>query len=95
MQSASLHVAIFSQNYAQSPWCLAKVAYMIKNGTPNIPIFYHLQPANSWYEQGLYAGAFSLHKMKGHYSSEKVYEWKKAINKVSYNVGEIITNDQG
>ncbi|GLJ45657.1 hypothetical protein SUGI_0961020 [Cryptomeria japonica] len=46
MHSASLHIAIFSQSYAQSPWCLVELSYMLNTGTQIIPIFYYLQPVN-------------------------------------------------
>ncbi|GLJ45652.1 hypothetical protein SUGI_0960930 [Cryptomeria japonica] len=97
MHSALLHIAIFSQNYAQSPWCLAELSYMLKTGTQIIPIFYHLQPGDIRHEKGMYADAFSRHKKKGRYSSEKIQEWKNAVNRVSYNVGEILNNkdDEG
>ncbi|GLJ16929.1 hypothetical protein SUGI_0292320 [Cryptomeria japonica] len=42
--SAALHIAIFSPNYAQSPWCLAELSFMLKTGAKIIPIFYHVDP---------------------------------------------------
>ncbi|XP_057847159.2 toll/interleukin-1 receptor-like protein [Cryptomeria japonica] len=59
MRSASLHIAILSQNYAQSPWCLAELSFILKTGIPIIPVFYHVEPADIRYATGVYAGAFS------------------------------------
>ncbi|GLJ36539.1 hypothetical protein SUGI_0734160 [Cryptomeria japonica] len=92
MRSASLHLVIFSQNYAQSPWCLAELSFMLKTGVQIIPIFYYIQPDEVRYAKGVYAEALDRHKKKGRYSLRKLEEWKNALNNVSYNVGHIISN---
>ncbi|GLJ33298.1 hypothetical protein SUGI_0669980 [Cryptomeria japonica] len=92
MRNASLHIAIFSQNYIQSPWCLAELSFMIKTGSKIVPIFYHVQPDDVRYAKGVYADAFSQHEKKGRYASDKLQEWKKALNNVSYNIGHIVND---
>ncbi|GLJ33270.1 hypothetical protein SUGI_0669410 [Cryptomeria japonica] len=94
MHSALLHIAIFSKSYAQSPWCLAELSFMLKTGTQIIPIFYHIQPGDVRHAKGVYAEAFSEHKKKGRYTSEKLQEWKNALNNVSDTVGSIIHNEE-
>ncbi|XP_057835008.2 disease resistance protein Roq1-like [Cryptomeria japonica] len=84
---ASLHIAIFSPNYAQSPWCLAELSFMLKTGTKIIPIFYYVDPSDlRWITQGkgIYADAFSQHEKKGRYTPEKLQEWMKALHDVSF-----------
>ncbi|KAH9289022.1 hypothetical protein KI387_033139, partial [Taxus chinensis] len=96
MRTASLHIAIFSQNYAQSPWCLAELSFILKTGTPIIPVFYHVQPNDlRWVGQGkgVYAGAFAEHEKKGRYTLQKLKDWKEALENVSLYIGEIIDND--
>ncbi|GLJ33641.1 hypothetical protein SUGI_0676310 [Cryptomeria japonica] len=93
MRSASLHVAIFSQNYAESPWCLAELSFMIKTGTKIVPVFYHVETDVVRYAKEVYAKAFSRHEEKGRYTLEKLQEWKDALNNVSYNVGVITHNE--
>ncbi|XP_059064101.1 TMV resistance protein N-like [Cryptomeria japonica] len=93
MRSVSLHIAVVSQNYAQSPWCLVELSFMLKTGIPIIPIFYHVEPADVRYATGIYAEAFSRYTGKGRYTLEKIKEWKDALNNVSYNVGGIIHNE--
>ncbi|GLJ33817.1 hypothetical protein SUGI_0679920 [Cryptomeria japonica] len=97
MQNASLHLAIFSENYAQSPWCLAELSFMLKSGAPIVPVFYHVKPDDVRYAKGVYAKAFSRHEEKGRYTSEKLQEWKNALQNVSYNVGHIVSDkdDEG
>ncbi|XP_057847004.1 disease resistance protein RPV1-like [Cryptomeria japonica] len=93
MRTASLHIAILSPRYAQSPWCLAELSFMLKTRTPIVPIFYHIEPADVRHAKGVYAEAFSEYQKKGRYTSEKLQEWKNALNNVSYNVGGIIHNE--
>ncbi|GLJ36538.1 hypothetical protein SUGI_0734130 [Cryptomeria japonica] len=72
MRGASFHIAIFSPNYAQSPWCLAELSFMLRTGVQIVPFFYDVQPDDVRYAKGVYADAFSRHKMKGRYSTEKL-----------------------
>ncbi|KAH9288589.1 hypothetical protein KI387_032706, partial [Taxus chinensis] len=93
MRTSSLHIAIFSEKYAQSPWCLAELSFMLKTGTTIIPIFYHVQPADlRWVFQGkgMYVDDISEHERKGRYSLEKLQEWKMALYNVSFYSGHII-----
>ncbi|XP_059064075.1 disease resistance protein Roq1-like [Cryptomeria japonica] len=97
MKSASLHIAIFSPNYAQSPWCLAELSFMLKTGAKVIPIFYHVEPSDlRWIEQGKgkYAHAFSDHRKKGRYTQEKLNEWKKALHDISFHSGHEVKNNE-
>ncbi|GLJ34715.1 hypothetical protein SUGI_0698590 [Cryptomeria japonica] len=96
MRSASLHVAIFSPNYAQSPWCLAELSFMLKTGKTLIPVFYHVQPSDlRWVVsgKGMYSDAFSEHEKKGRYGKDKLEEWKMALHNVSFYNGPIMNND--
>ncbi|KAH9289175.1 hypothetical protein KI387_033292, partial [Taxus chinensis] len=48
-----------------------------------------------WADQkrGIYASAFSQHKKKRRYTSEKLQEWKTALQNVSYISGYMLNND--
>eukprot|EP01018_Ginkgo_biloba_P022184 Gb_02462 [translate_table: standard] len=84
MIAASLHVAIFSQNYAQSPWCLAELSFMLKIGAKIIPVFYYVAPSDLRYvEKGVYADAFVRHEENGRYNYRKLEEWKEDLRRVS------------
>ncbi|KAH9305934.1 hypothetical protein KI387_010338 [Taxus chinensis] len=96
MSSASLHVAIFSTNYARSPWCLAELSFMLKTGSRIIPLFFHVDPCDlRWVGQGkgIYADAFNNHEKQGRYSSQKLQEWKMALQTVSFHSGCVINNN--
>ncbi|GLJ35499.1 hypothetical protein SUGI_0713810 [Cryptomeria japonica] len=93
---ASLHVAIFSPTYAQSPWCLAELSFMLKSGTPIIPVFYHVAPddlRHLVHGKGIYETAFVKHQEKARYSENRLREWKMALHTVSFYKGEIIANN--
>ncbi|GLJ34589.1 hypothetical protein SUGI_0695690 [Cryptomeria japonica] len=92
IRSASLHLAIFSKNYAQSPRCLAELSLMLKTVTQIVPVFYHIQPDEVRYAKGVFANAFSLHKKEPRYT-EKIQEWKTALYSVSFNIGHIVNTD--
>ncbi|GLJ48058.1 hypothetical protein SUGI_1014730 [Cryptomeria japonica] len=105
MRSASLHIAIFSEHYAESPWCLAELAFMLETGTKFIPIFYHVDPATLRWAikgKGRYAEALSKYEMKSseqhekkrRYSSEQLQHWKWALHKASFFTGHIINNQE-
>ncbi|KAH9289105.1 hypothetical protein KI387_033222, partial [Taxus chinensis] len=95
--SSSLHIAIFSPNYAQSPWCLAELSFMLKTGIKIIPIFYHVKPSDlRSIDQGIgiYADAFSEHENKGKYILEKLEEWRIALNNISFHSGYMVCDSE-
>ncbi|XP_057828280.2 disease resistance protein Roq1-like [Cryptomeria japonica] len=92
IKSASLHIAIFSENYSQSRWCLEELSFMCRTGTKIVPIFYHVKPEDVRYAKGVYAAAFERHKKKGRYTLEKLQEWKDALFTVSNNIGHIVND---
>ncbi|GLJ34187.1 hypothetical protein SUGI_0687110 [Cryptomeria japonica] len=69
---------------------------MLKTGTKIIPIFYHVDPFDlRWIAQGKgsYVDAFSKHEKKGRYTPQKLQEWMKALQDVSFLSGYLINDD--
>ncbi|GLJ43802.1 hypothetical protein SUGI_0911870 [Cryptomeria japonica] len=92
IRSASVHIAIFSKKYAESPWCLAELVLMLQSKAKIIPLFYQVEPVELRYiEKGVYAGAFLEYEEKGRYL-DKIEEWKEALQKVSYSAGYKFNN---
>ncbi|XP_057846334.2 disease resistance protein Roq1-like [Cryptomeria japonica] len=88
ISSASVHVAIFSKRYAESPWCLAELVLMLQSQAKIIPVFYGVKPSDLRHiETGAYAEAFTKYREKGRYL-EKLNEWKKALQSLSLIAGE-------
>lgn len=46
IETASVHIAIFSKNYAKSSFCLNELRIMLKSGIPVIPLFYDVNPSD-------------------------------------------------
>ncbi|GLJ27847.1 hypothetical protein SUGI_0546540 [Cryptomeria japonica] len=95
--SASLHIAIFSPNYAQSSWCLNELSFLLRTGTKIIPIFYHVKPSDlRWivHGKGAYAYAFSGHEKWGRFTREKIEEWKRALHVVSFISGYEVNDNE-
>ncbi|GLJ33636.1 hypothetical protein SUGI_0676080 [Cryptomeria japonica] len=81
--SASIHIAIFSQGYAKSAWCLAELVLILQSGVKVIPVFYDVAPSDLRYiGKDVYAEAFANYKEKGRYLSQ-LEAWKKALHSVS------------
>ncbi|GLJ27773.1 hypothetical protein SUGI_0545080 [Cryptomeria japonica] len=87
IRSASVQIAIFSKTYAQSPWCLDELVWMLDSDPTSIkiiPIFYDIEPSELRHvEKGAYATAFEEHRRKGRVTDERVESWIKALEKVS------------
>ncbi|XP_057813217.2 disease resistance protein RPV1 isoform X2 [Cryptomeria japonica] len=85
ISNATVHVAIFSETYAESPWCLNELLWMLDcHGGKLIPIFYGIQPSDLRYiQKGAYAEAFNNHKSKGRVKYSLVERWMSALIKVS------------
>lgn len=83
IKSASVHVAIFSQGYAQSEWCLNELVLMLESNRPIIPVFLDVAVTDVRYIKGTYQEAFEYYKTKGRVSQEDIDKWKKALIKAS------------
>eukprot|EP01018_Ginkgo_biloba_P022024 Gb_08581 [translate_table: standard] len=96
IRNATLHIAIFSPNYAQSPWCLAELSFMLKTGAKIIPLFYQVAPFDVRHiQKGAYADAFVQHEKMARYPSQKLDEWKEALHRVAFQYGLELNNFDG
>ncbi|KAH9542534.1 hypothetical protein CY35_13G012600 [Sphagnum magellanicum] len=76
---ASVHVAIFSEHYADSHYCLDELCAMLESKKLIIPVFYHVSPSVLRCEahDGPYTKAFL--KNHGRRSASEVKKWKDAL----------------
>ncbi|XP_059065771.1 disease resistance protein RPV1 [Cryptomeria japonica] len=100
MRTSLIHIAIFSPRYAESPWCLAELSYMLKTGTTIIPVFYDVEPSDLRYLKGPFGAAFEEHenKKRKRYAPEKLEEWKEALSNISLRHGQVLkgkSDDEG
>eukprot|EP01018_Ginkgo_biloba_P026301 Gb_06231 [translate_table: standard] len=89
IRTASIHIAIFSSNYAQSRWCLDELLLMLQCGSRIIPVFYDVKPFElKWMDKdGAYARAFRIHEQKQRYGFQTLEMWKQALKTVSFRIG--------
>ncbi|GLJ17735.1 hypothetical protein SUGI_0309600 [Cryptomeria japonica] len=93
IHSASVHLVIFSPNYAQSVWCLKELKLILETGAPIVPVFYGVKPSELRMreENSVYGEAFQRHKHTGNFEPHTLEEWKRALYEVSYIKGHIFT----
>nr|XP_043634754.1 disease resistance protein Roq1-like [Erigeron canadensis] len=77
IQESHMALIIFSENYANSSWCLDELSYIMKCKEERrqivIPIFYNVDP--SYVRKQI--GQFAKHKLSK--NKEKVESWKQAL----------------
>jgi hypothetical protein len=76
---ASVHVAIFSEHYADSDYCLDELCAMLESKKLIIPVFYDVSPSVLRCEDpdGPYTKALNIH---GRRSASEVKKWKDALH---------------
>jgi len=84
LQSARMHIAVFSKNYAGSACCLIELQQMLLTGSPIITVFYDVAPEDLRRPRnirGPYAEAFRIHAERE--KPEVVESWVKALEQAA------------
>ncbi|KAL5563693.1 hypothetical protein UlMin_033440 [Ulmus minor] len=88
IEESMVSVIIFSENYANSSWCLDELVHILKcrlkYGQQVVPIFYKVDPSHVRKQQGSYATAFK--KLQKGYK-EKVNSWRAALTEAANLAG--------
>ena len=86
ISDASVHVAIFSERYAESKYCLQELHDMVRTQKVIIPVFYNVKPEHlRWIESGPYAHGFRKHRNRGRH--DEILKWREALAHVSERRG--------
>ncbi|XP_062025778.1 disease resistance protein RPV1-like [Rosa rugosa] len=90
-------IVVFSQNYADSSWCLNELAEvgecMKEMGQKVLPVFYHVDPSEVRRQTGEHFGkAFEKHQKWYEAEPDKVKRWKDALAKVGNLSGWHVQN---
>ncbi|KAJ9554659.1 hypothetical protein OSB04_018704 [Centaurea solstitialis] len=79
IEESCIVVIVFSENYADSSWCLQELAHIMKckdeRGLTVMPIFYHIDPSELRKQKGKYGEALAKHESK----DKNVESWRKAL----------------
>ena len=83
IESSTISIVIFSENYASSAWCLDELAKIVeckKNDQLVRPVFYNVDPSEVRNQKGKFGEALAEHeKVK---DNNKVQRWREALTKV-------------
>jgi hypothetical protein len=87
IKDSTLFLVVFSENYANSTWCLNEIVEIMecrnKNEEDNvvvIPVFYQIEPSHVRKQTGSYGSALEKHKKQGGKNDDKIMQnWKNVL----------------
>jgi hypothetical protein len=87
IQDSTLFLVVFSENYANSTWCLNELVEIMechKNGQIVIPVFYQIDPSDVRKQTGSYGTALAKHKKQGGKNNDKMMQnWKNSLSQAA------------
>ncbi|KAJ9554658.1 hypothetical protein OSB04_018703 [Centaurea solstitialis] len=82
IEESQIAVIVFSENYADSSWCLQELEHIMKckdeRGQVVMPIFYHMDPSEVRKQKGKYGEALDKHDLE----NKNVASWREALTNV-------------
>ncbi|MED6217012.1 hypothetical protein PIB30_013483 [Stylosanthes scabra] len=83
IEDSYVSVIVFSENYANSKWCLEELARIVEcrkeYGQVVIPVFYEIEPTHVRRQNGSYKEAFERHMSNPMLDMNKIQKWKDAL----------------
>ncbi|CAN6544899.1 unnamed protein product [Malus baccata var. baccata] len=99
IEKSKISVIIFSQNYADSKWCLDELVQILKckerYGQMVIPVFYDINPSDVRNQRGSYEDAFAQHEKCFDNNIYKVHKWRDALTTAGKLSGIDYSNKPG
>jgi hypothetical protein len=89
IQDSTLFLVLFSENYANSTWCLNELVEIMEcnkneNNVFIIPVFYQVDPSHVRKQTGSYGTAFANHKNQAGKNDDKMMQnWKNALSQAA------------
>ncbi|KAJ9675668.1 hypothetical protein PVL29_024538 [Vitis rotundifolia] len=99
IEQSRISIVIFSENYAQSRWCLDELVKIIECMTERkqivLPVFYHVDPSHVRKQMGSYGEAFAYHEKDADLKKrEKIQKWRTALTETSNLSGWHLLDNQ-
>ncbi|XP_074335299.1 uncharacterized protein LOC141672567 isoform X2 [Apium graveolens] len=91
-RDSAASIAMISENYASSRWCLEELARICEGGRLVLPVFYGVDPSDVRRQTGPFQEHFRKHENR--YPSEVVRRWKNAMKEVGDKSGWVLEKDQ-
>ncbi|KAJ9554589.1 hypothetical protein OSB04_018634 [Centaurea solstitialis] len=93
IEESQIAVIVFSENYADSSWCLQELSHIMKCkdeiGLIVMPIFYHIDPSELRKQKGKYGKALAKHRSQ----NINVESWRKALVDAGNLSGDVVDGD--
>ncbi|KAL4579465.1 hypothetical protein LXL04_015613 [Taraxacum kok-saghyz] len=90
IEGSQIAIIVFSENFAESSWCLRELTYIIdcekRRGLTVVPIFYDVEPTVVRKQKRKYEEAFFQHELKN--ETDIVASWRKTLKEVSGHSGD-------
>jgi hypothetical protein len=89
IQDSTLFVVVFSENYANSTWCLNELVEIMECNKNEdnvfvIPVFYQIDPSDVRKQTGSYGTALAKHKKQGGKNNDKMMQnWKNSLSQAA------------
>ncbi|XP_057991689.1 disease resistance protein RLM3-like [Hevea brasiliensis] len=87
IRESSVSIVIFSENYADSPWCLDELVEILKckeeSGQIVLPVFYKVDSTEVQKLTGSFKEAFDIAVREEKDSPQKADNWKRGLMEVS------------
>ncbi|KAL5540120.1 hypothetical protein UlMin_044269 [Ulmus minor] len=88
IEESMISVVVFSENYANSSWCLDELVHILKckreYGRQVVPVFYKVDPSDVRNQRGSYATAFAKRKKC---FEHKLDSWRTALREAANLAG--------
>ncbi|CDP00247.1 unnamed protein product [Coffea canephora] len=90
IEDSAAAIAIISDNYASSSWCLEELAHIFQSPRLVLPVFYRVDPSDVRRQRGPFEEGFKA--LEEGFGVQKVVRWRKAMERVGGISGWVYNN---